>query len=58
MRIDDDYVKEAARLAGLELDPARRRAVLGNLQRIERLAQPVLEVELGPEDELGPEWKP
>lgn len=58
MKIDDDYVKEAARLAGLELDPARRRGVLGNLQRIEQLAQPVLEVELGPEDELGPEWKP
>jgi len=58
LKIDDDYVKAAARLAGLELDPARRRGVLGNLQRIEQLAQPVLEVELGHEDELGPEWKP
>lgn len=58
MKIDEAYVSEAARLAGLALDPARRRAVLGNLQRIAELAQPVLETELGPEDELGPEWKP
>jgi len=58
MDIDEKYVIEAARQAGLELDPERLRAVLGNLQRIAQLAQPVLEVELGPGDELGPEWKP
>jgi len=56
--IDEKYVLEAARQAGLEIDPARLPAVLGNLQRIALLAQPVLEVELAPEDELGPEWKP
>jgi len=58
MDVDEKYVIEAARQAGLELDPERLRAVLGNLQRIAQLAQPVLEVELKPEDELGPEWKP
>jgi len=56
--IDEKYVLEAARQAGLEIGPARLPAVLGNLQRIAQLAQPVLEVELAPEDELGPEWKP
>jgi len=58
MDIDEKYVIEAARQAGLELGPERLRAVLGNLQRIAQLAQVVLEVELKPEDELGPEWKP
>ena len=58
MDVDEKYVIEAARQAGLELDAERLRAVLGNLQRIAQLAQPVLEIELEPEDELGPEWKP
>jgi len=58
MDIDEKYVIEAARQAGLELGQERLRAVLGNLQRIARLAQVVLEVELKAEDELGPEWKP
>jgi Asp-tRNA(Asn)/Glu-tRNA(Gln) amidotransferase C subunit len=58
MEVDEKYVIEAARQAGLELDPERLRAVLGNLQRIAQLARPVLEIELGPEDELGPQWKP
>jgi gamma-glutamyl phosphate reductase len=58
MEVDEKYVIEAARQAGLELGPERLRAVLGNLQRIAQLAQPVLEIELGAEDELGPQWKP
>jgi hypothetical protein len=56
--IDEKYVLEAARQAGLPIEPARLPAVLGNLQFMARLAQPVLEVELAPEDELGPDWKP
>jgi len=39
MDVDEKYVIEAARQAGLELDPERLRAVLGNLQRIAQLAQ-------------------
>jgi Asp-tRNA(Asn)/Glu-tRNA(Gln) amidotransferase C subunit len=58
MEVDEKYVIEAARQAGLELDPERLRAVLGNLQRIAQLARPVLEIELGREDELGSQWKP
>jgi 1-carboxybiuret hydrolase subunit AtzG-like len=56
--MDEQYVIEAARRLGLELDPVRRRAVLGNLQRIEQLARPVLELELAPEEEAGPPWTP
>jgi len=56
--IDEAYVHEAARAVGLRLDPARVPAVLANLQRIAALAQPVLEAQLGPEDEPGPEWTP
>jgi hypothetical protein len=58
MRLDEATVEQAARQLGLEPDPARRRAVLGNLQRIAELARPVLELELGPQDEAGPPWTP
>ena len=58
MRVDEKYVREAARLVGLGLDPARVPAVLANLRRITQVAELVNQVELAPEDELGPEWKP
>jgi Asp-tRNA(Asn)/Glu-tRNA(Gln) amidotransferase C subunit len=47
-----------ARLAALEIPEKRAKAVLENLQRMEQVAQVVNAVELGPEDELGPEWRP
>ncbi len=56
--MDEKYVVEAARRLELELDAKRRRAVLANLQRIAELARPVLEVELGPQDEAGAPWTP
>ena len=58
MSVDENHVREAARLVGLGLDPARVPAVLANLRRIAEMAVLVNAVELGPEDELGPEWKP
>lgn len=58
MSVEERYVLEAARLVGLGLDPARVPAVLANLQRIAQVAQLVNEVELAPEDELGPVWTP
>jgi len=56
--IDEKYVLEAARQAGLPIEPARLPAVPGNLQFKARPAQPADDDELAPEDELGPEWKP
>ena len=42
----------------LQIEEKRIPAVLANLQRIEQVAQVVNAVELGPDDELGPEWRP
>jgi gamma-glutamyl phosphate reductase len=56
--LGEKEVLAAAQLAALGIDPARLPAVLANLQRIAQLAQPVNDVELGPEDELGPAWRP
>ena len=47
-----------SRLAGLEISEARAKPVLENLQRMGQVAALVNSVELGPEDELGPEWRP
>jgi len=47
-----------ARLVDLEVPEAKAAAVLANLQRIEQVAQVVNAVELGPEDELAPLWRP
>ncbi len=58
MSLGEKEVLAVAQLAALGIDPARLPAVLANLQRIAQLAQPVNDVELGPEDELGPAWRP
>ena len=42
----------------LKIEEKRIPAVLENLQRMEQVAQAVNAVELAPEDELGPEWRP
>ena len=42
----------------LKIEEKRIPTVLENLQRMEQVAQAVNAVELRPEDELGPEWKP
>jgi Asp-tRNA(Asn)/Glu-tRNA(Gln) amidotransferase C subunit len=46
------------KIVNLQIEEKRIPAVLENLQRIEQVAQVVNEIELGPADELGPEWKP
>ena len=47
-----------ADIVGLPIPERRIPAVLENLQRMEQVAAAVNAVELGPEDELGPEWRP
>jgi len=42
----------------LHIEEKRLPAVLANLQRIEQVAGVVNEIELGPEDELAPAWRP
>jgi len=56
--MDEEYVIETARRVDLKLEPERRRAVLANLRRIAELARPVLELELGPQDDAGAPWTP
>jgi Asp-tRNA(Asn)/Glu-tRNA(Gln) amidotransferase C subunit len=47
-----------SRLAGLEVTEGRAKPVLENLQRMAQVAQVVNSVELAPDDEIGPEWRP
>ncbi len=47
-----------SRLNALDVEPERQRAVLENLQRIAQVAAVVNAVDLAPEDEIGPEWRP
>jgi len=56
--IGEEELRVLSRLSSLEISPERRKNVLENLQRMEQVAQVVNAVELGPEDELGPEWRP
>ena len=42
----------------LKIEEKRIPAVLENLQRMEQVAGAVNSVVLGPEDEIGPEWRP
>jgi hypothetical protein len=46
------------KVVDLKIEEKRIPAVLANLQRMEQVAALVNSVELGPQDELGPEWRP
>ena len=56
--IGEKELSRLSRLVALDIPEARIKAVLENLQRMEQVAALVNAVELGPEDELAPEWKP
>jgi len=56
--IGEEDLRRLAALNGLELGAFGLPAVLANLQRIEQVAQLMNAVELGPEDELAPQWRP
>jgi hypothetical protein len=57
--VDEKFIAEAARVAGVEIPPARMPEVLANLQRTEQVAEVLFKVELDPQyDELAPVWRP
>ena len=56
--IEEKELLRLSRLVALELPEQRIKAVLENFRRIQQVAQAVNEVELGPEVEIGPEWRP
>ena len=54
----DDYVDNSAQLMGLSLSPDSRAAVIRNAATLAAIAQPVLEFELTPVDEIAPVFTP
>jgi len=56
--IEEKELRSLSGLVALEIPEQRIKAVLENFQRIQQIAAVVNAVELGPEDELGPEWRP
>ena len=56
--ISEEELLGFARSNDLELEAKKIQDILDNFHRIEQAAQVVNSVELGPEDELAPEWRP
>ena len=56
--ISEEELLGFARSNDLELEAKKIQDILNNFHRIEQAAQVVNSVELGPEDELAPEWRP
>jgi Asp-tRNA(Asn)/Glu-tRNA(Gln) amidotransferase C subunit len=56
--IEKEEMSGLMKLVNLEIEDKRIPTVLENLQRMEQVFQAVAAVELAPEDEIGPEWRP
>jgi Protein of unknown function (DUF4089) len=56
--IGEEDLPGLMKIMNLKVEEKRIPALLANLQRMEQVAAVVNAVELGPEDELAPEWKP
>ena len=56
--ISEEELLGFARSNDLELEAKKIQDILNTFHRIEQAAQVVNSVELGPEDELAPEWRP
>jgi hypothetical protein len=54
----DDYVDRSVELMGLFLSSESRAAVIRNVATLAAIAQPVLEFELTPVDEIAPVFTP
>jgi len=56
--VDDAFVREAARTAGLGIGAEVIPGVLANLERIAGFARMLDAVPLEPQDEAAPVWRP
>ena len=56
-KIDEAFVREAAKLVGIEVDAESMPGVIANLERIAGFASMLEEVPLGAEDEMAPVWR-
>jgi len=56
--IGEGDLKVLSGFAALAIPENKVKTVLENLQRLEQVAGVLNAIELGPEDELGPEWRP
>lgn len=56
--IDDAFVLQAARLAGIDITAEQLQSVVGHLRRTAEAARLVDEFPLGTEEEPGPVWQP
>jgi hypothetical protein len=56
--IDEVFVLQASRLAGIELTPEQLPGVVEHLRRTAEVAALVNSVVLSPQDEQGPTWRP
>lgn len=55
---DEQYVKQAAQVLGLEIAPEHLAGVCATLQRIAEAAEPALRIAPEVEDEPAPVWRP
>ena len=56
--IGEEDIPGFMKAVNIKIEEKRIPAVLENLQRIEQIALAVNAVALGPEDEIGPKWRP
>ena len=57
-QIDAGFVLEAARLAGIEIGAEQLQAVIASLRVTAEAAALVHELDLDPQEEPGPVWRP
>lgn len=56
--IDENFVLQAAAVAGITIPAARLPAVIADLQRTAQIAAWLDETVLDPADEIAPVWRP
>ena len=56
--MDEKTLAAAAELVGLSLTAEQMPGVLEQFRRAEQIVRPVLDAQVGPEDEPAPVWRP